>query len=1035
MNVAVNLIDSKEEILKIDRNFWKFATKSLDESEFFYVNFNLNDNSKDVQKVKVLYSNSSSIFFARFKKEDILKYAFGFYDSDLQLSLTNFVPLIPSFIFEFNLNTNPKLFESVFVPQESKIHLMLKVYELSNKQVRYLRREGFSLLKEPKFDFYLLDFGVFKPFSKLLNTLNKSKDLKFEVYDNKATIAFDNKIKSKKHSKNVKNNEVENNTKIPPKKENGQYSLYKGVSFNINQLKWISTYRVNNQTKLVGYFDSEEEAYLAREEYIKKIENSKDKKQKSKTVKVEKQKFSSSKHLKKIPKKNSQGKFSEYDEISFDIDKMLWTAHFNNKFLGYFQSEEQAHSYRFKHIMSIPIPPLRNNGRYSLHEGVDFDKVYRLWYAKAGKKIIGKYNSEKEAIEALEKYLSTESETSIGSETTIFEYAEKEESDSESTEDQKKKDKKVKKQLEQKDKEKSIEPNIINKKEEDLKEKQENVSSDLISIKRNLFLTDYDDKFIHVALKYLSPKYDSSIFDFIDVNNLNDMIWDKKNDGAYDVIINLVFTKEDYKDKLDALLKFNFDNSDNFISSLEVLDDFFAEEKTIIENKDLIQFSGEKRKSIEERQEKLKEITAARLEKEKNEQMITDQLMNKLEEYVGVSTFNENFLGILEKNNLTMKNGYNIKRKLENEILFNKNNPEEFEERFNALIYEEASYQSKKDQEKISREKRALDLRKNLEKINQINKNLELFYQKYGKDELSDEFLFKLNEYNLSEDIGHNIKDKLENLISNDELDIFDLDSKFDELLDNEKNRLISNLLNYSYIFLGEDSISIEFESLLNKYQLSSSEGYKIKEDIINLIKVGDVSKEEFMDQLEFLLEKAAENNESNFSSEKVVNDDIVSEVVEVPQSSENNIDEILEYSKNYFGNYILNEKFKNRLMELNISLVKGYSIKNQMNECILAGEVSSDNFESVLKELLDEEIKSNLKSEENKKHSYSIYSTQETQKEAKSILCPRCHKKLRGDENFCVYCGLNLNKNYCTNCGYENDLENNFCVNCGYKL
>ena len=105
------------------------------------------------------------------------------------------------------------------------------------------------------------------------------------------------------------------------------------------------------------------------------------------------------------------------------------------------------------------------------------------------------------------------------------------------------------------------------------------------------------------------------------------------------------------------------------------------------------------------------------------------------------------------------------------------------------------------------------------------------------------------------------------------------------------------------------------------------------------------------------------------------------------------------------------------------------------MNERILAGEVSSDNFELVLKELLDEEIKSNLKSEENTKHSYSITSNKETKKEEKSILCPRCHKKLRGDENFCVFCGLNLNKNYCTNCGHENDLENNFCVNCGYKL
>lgn len=933
--MALKLIDSKEEILKIDRNFWKFATKSLDESEFFYVNFSFSDTSKNVEKVKVIYSESNSIFFARFKREDVLKYAFGFYDSDLQLSLTNFVPLNPSFIFEFNLNSQPKQFESVFASQESKIHLMLKVYGLSNKQVRYLRREGFSLLKEPKFDFYLLDFGSFKPFSKFLKIFNKSKSLKFGTYENKATIITGNKIKSKKPSKYAKNKETkENNSKIPSKKENGQYSLYKGVSFNIDQLKWISTYRVNNRTNLVGYFDTEEE-YWAREEYIKKIEKSEDKKQKSKTVKGKKKKPKSSKYLKKIPKKNSRGNFSEYDEISFDVDSRLWTAHFNNKFLGYFQSEEQAHTYRFNYIMSIPIPPLRNNGRYSLHKGVDFDKVYRCWYAKADKKIIGKFNSEKEAIEALKKYDSAITEDSI---VNLKGYGIK-------LGEENQEDKNINESILELSEE-NINSKSINNKKEDLIDKQNNITNNLISDKRNIFLVDYNDEFIYVALKFSCSKYDSSIFNFIDVNNLSDMIWDKKNNGTYDVIINLVFTKDVYKKKLGNLLKFDFDNSDKFIPSLDFLNHQFNHHKKIIERNYSSQFSEEKQKMIFRKQEKLKKITATRLEKEKNEQITTDELMVKLDKFIGIHSFNEDFINLLNENDLTIKNGNNIKKRLEKDILFEKITLEEFERRLNEVISDEISYKSKKNQERINRESRGLNLRNNFEMINQRNKNLESFYLKFGKDGLNDEFRYKLKYYGLSEDIGYNIKKELINLILNDQLDISDLDSKFNELLNNEKN------------------IRIQKE-----------------ED----------------------------------SKNKVISD-------------------LLDYSDNYFGKVLLNEKFRNRLMELDIPIIKGYSIKKKMNEFILNGEVSLSNFESILEDLFEEEKKTSAKYVKNEDFSSDTFLIIDEDASEKSILCPKCHQELRGDENFCIHCGHSL-KCYCPNCGHENDSDNNFCVNCGYEL
>lgn len=233
-------------------------------------------------------------------------------------------------------------------------------------------------------------------------------------------------------------------------------------------------------------------------------------------------KTKSAKRLKNIPKKNSSGKFSEYDEISFDINKMLWTAYFNNKFLGNFSSEEKAHAYRFKYVLSIPIPPLKKNGRYSLHKGVDFDKIGKVWVAKSDKKVLGKYNSEKEAIEAIKKYntKSKSKENNLNNNSEFFN-------------------------------EKIRDLDKLNNKQYNSTKKIDN---------KNIFLVDYDNEFVYVVIKCLISNYNASIFNFIDMSTINNMIWDKNKNGLFDVIINLIFTKEDYKNKLEVLLNFNFEN-------------------------------------------------------------------------------------------------------------------------------------------------------------------------------------------------------------------------------------------------------------------------------------------------------------------------------------------------------------------------------------------------------------------------------------------------------------------------------------------
>ena len=114
---------------------------------------------------------------------------------------------------------------------------------------------------------------------------------------------------------------------------------------------------------------------------------------------------------------------------------------------------------------------------------MDFDKVYRCWYARADKKIIGKYNSEKEAIEALDKYFSPKAEQDNLN------------ADSKFSDIQMGKENKLSDDIKEPNlksfKEKKMGSNVIKDNNFGLKDKQDILSYDLIENKRYIFLIDY----------------------------------------------------------------------------------------------------------------------------------------------------------------------------------------------------------------------------------------------------------------------------------------------------------------------------------------------------------------------------------------------------------------------------------------------------------------------------------------------------------------------------------------------------------------
>jgi hypothetical protein len=63
---------------------------------------------------------------------------------------------------------------------------------------------------------------------------------------------------------------IENNEQIILKRKNHS-SKYKGVCFEKRNKKWISYVKINNKQKQLGSFNTEEEAFNFRQDYLKSI--------------------------------------------------------------------------------------------------------------------------------------------------------------------------------------------------------------------------------------------------------------------------------------------------------------------------------------------------------------------------------------------------------------------------------------------------------------------------------------------------------------------------------------------------------------------------------------------------------------------------------------------------------------------------------------------------------------------------------------------------------------------------------------------
>ena len=100
---------------------------------FLHVNMNMGE-KYNVEYVPVSYSVDAGFYLIKLQDKDLIRYAFGKYDSlSFQLAKNESNPLQPLFVFDFSLRYRQEPYEAVFAKANKKIHVLSKVYGLSEE--------------------------------------------------------------------------------------------------------------------------------------------------------------------------------------------------------------------------------------------------------------------------------------------------------------------------------------------------------------------------------------------------------------------------------------------------------------------------------------------------------------------------------------------------------------------------------------------------------------------------------------------------------------------------------------------------------------------------------------------------------------------------------------------------------------------------------------------------------------------------------------------------------------------------------------
>ena len=283
------------------------------------------------------------------------------------------------------------------------------------------------------------------------------------------------------------------------------------------------------------------------------------------------------------------------------------------------------------------------------------------------------------------------------------------------------------------------------------------------------------------------------------------------------------------------------------------------------------------------------------------------ELENKKENYLielnsitGGDELSENYLDLLNQNGLSKEIGMEIKSEI-TELINNYKLNESVEEKVNNLIDEKKQLEEKKLQDNLI---------------------LQL-HDLTGQLDLTSEYIKKLNEKGLDSETGFIIRQNIKKDIQNGNIKSDSIETILDDALTEESERLAAEnerkLIDYLYSLTGKDELSDQFKSKLDIFGLKQEKGYKIKTDILNLIK-----NREITEILEIDLK--------------------IDELIEQEIIEENKIkDNLLKQLHDFMGEDNLNDEFKSKLKSYNIDEEWGISLLKSLENDINSWRIDKD--------------------------------------------------------------------------------------------
>ena len=282
-----------------------------------------------------------------------------------------------------------------------------------------------------------------------------------------------------------------------------------------------------------------------------------------------------------------------------------------------------------------------------------------------------------------------------------------------------------------------------------------------------------------------------------------------------------------------------------------------------------------------------------------NKKQSDDNLLSELYKLTGKDKLSKKYLILLDEKGLTEETGLNIKNKII-ELIKSDNLDVSVKEKFDQLIEEEKRIIDKKVEEEL----------------------LSQLHELTGELDLSEEYVKKLQDNDLTPEIGFMIRQDIKNQIQDGKFRDEPIEKVLNDAIHEEYEKVAvekeNKLIDYLYGLTGENNnLSSEFRSKLDVFDIEYSKGRIIKQNIYDLIKSREITEESQIDLK-------------------------IDELIEIEVIKKTKIkEELFNQLHEIVGEKQLNDEFKTKLESYNLSEEWGISLLNSLENDITANKIS----------------------------------------------------------------------------------------------